>query len=175
LRKSSRDYAIAFISDINRSEINHIIGRAFVKCGWILLLFASAAAAQSTLDLTQRYLFLNTIRESTMKRGLDEAAAVGYRVLAGAGSRDLVLEKVSRPPDTYQYLLAHNREEVKAAGVKGFRLRPLVRARRGDKQEQCPGSIEPWMYSTVRLSDDPRVVRLCCRDGDTCRQLRDAG
>lgn len=139
-----------------------------MKCGWILFLFAAAVAAQSTLDLTQRYLLLNTMRESTLKQELDEAAAAGYRVLAGAGSRDLVLEKVARPPDTYRYFLAHGQDEVKAAGLNGFRLSPLVRARRGDKPEQYdqvflmekfPGSIEPWTYSTTRLSDDSRVVR----------------
>jgi hypothetical protein len=134
---------------------------------WILLLLPPVAAGQSSLDLTRRYLLLNTMRESTLQRELEQASAAGYRVLAGVASTSLVLERVASPPDTYRYQFARNRDEVNALGHTGFRLLPLVRARRGDKQEQywqtflmekAPGSNERWAYSEKR-SRDSRVVR----------------
>jgi hypothetical protein len=134
----------------------------------MFLLLAPAATGQNPQDLTPRYLLLDTMRESTLRRELERASAAGYRVVAGVASTSLVLEKVATPPETYRYQFAHNEEEANAAGQNGFRLRPLVRGRRGDKQEQywqvflmeqAPGIKKRWLYSLKRSQAGSCVVR----------------
>jgi hypothetical protein len=135
---------------------------------WLFLLLAPVTAGQLPLDPMPRYLLLDTMRESTLRRELEHASAAGYRVVAGVAPTSLVLEKVATPPDTYRYQFAHNEQEANAAGQNGFRLRPLVRARRGDKQEQYwqvflmekgPGIKERWTYSLKRSLAVSRLVR----------------
>ncbi len=96
----------------------------------LLALVASAPAAE--LDLTQRYLLLATKKTSTMEKELGQAAAAGYRVIAGSRTSGsemaLLLEHVAEPPNTYQYqLLATTQtvtmqKELGEAAAKGFRL-----------------------------------------------------
>jgi hypothetical protein len=120
-----------------------------------------------------RYLFLGTFRASTLRSELQNAAAAGYRVVAGVGQRRLVLEKVASPPDTYQYRFIEPNESfwssLRQAGAEGFRLVPLVRAWRGDKEEayeqvflmeRPPGPIQRWTYSEKRLCEESHIVRL---------------
>jgi hypothetical protein len=135
---------------------------------WMFILLAGVAAGQNLRDLTPRYLLLDTMRESTLRRELEHASAIGYRVVAGVASTSLVLEKVASPPETYRYQFAHNEQEANAAGQNGFRLRPLVKGRRGDKQEQywqvflmekAPGNKERWTYSLKRSWAGSCMVR----------------
>ncbi len=83
---------------------------------------------------TDRYLLLATKQTSTMEKELDEAARQGFRILYGSPTSGtemvLLLERVAKPPDTYQYrLLATNKtstmeKEMAEAGGEGFRLMP---------------------------------------------------
>jgi hypothetical protein len=119
-----------------------------------------------------RYLLLGRhfmIIQRTGRGELDEAATAGYRVLAAVARRFTLLEKVARPPDTYKYMFVEDIEEMKRAGAEGFRLVPLVRAWRGDRQadyeqaflmEKPPGPNSIWSYSTVRLTPESCIVRL---------------
>jgi len=87
-------------------------------------------------DLSERFLLLATTRTGTMQRELDEAAAAGYRILAGSPTSGdeiaVILEKVVTPPNTYQYLLLATtltgtmQREIDEAASKGFRLLPAT-------------------------------------------------
>jgi hypothetical protein len=153
-----------------------------MKCAWLFPLLAWAAAAQNTLDLNHRYLLLGTFRESTMRRELAEAAGAGYRVLAGVGGLRLLLEKSPSPGGACDYRFAESREDLANLARNGYRLRPLVRARRGDKEEQyyravllekCPGASELWTYTESRVSDDSRVVQYTMGDSYFYGHIRD--
>jgi hypothetical protein len=86
------------------------------------------------IEASQRYLLLATTKTGTMQKELDEAAALGFRVIVGsptAGAEMAIfLERVAQPPDTYQYrLLATTRtstmeKELNEAAREGFRLLP---------------------------------------------------
>ncbi len=99
-------------------------------------------------DISQRYLLLATSRTSTMQKELRQAAAARYRVLAvwsapeikitpnsysyTSGQLVMLLEKVTAPPNTYDYLLLATlrsstlQKELKKAAARGFRLVPLT-------------------------------------------------
>jgi len=107
--------------------------------GTLLLALATVplvGAAVPQQDLTERFLLLATARTGTMQRELDEAAAVGYRILAGSTTSGfemaLVLEKVATPPLTYRYLLLATtltgtmQRELDQAASEGFRLLPAT-------------------------------------------------
>jgi acetolactate synthase regulatory subunit len=91
-------------------------------------------AQQSKVEPDHRYLLLATTKTSTMQKELDEAAAQGFRVVAGSPTSGaemvLLLERVATPPDTYQYkLLATTRtstmeKELNETAERGFRLLP---------------------------------------------------
>jgi hypothetical protein len=100
----------------------------------VLALTLSVSAQQSKIDSDQRYLLLATTKTSTMQKELDEAAAQGFRVVAGSPTSGaemvLLLERVAQPPDTYKYkLLATTRtgtmqKELNDAAEAGYRLLP---------------------------------------------------
>jgi len=100
----------------------------------MLAALAGTAAAQSKLDLTQRYLLLATSKTSTMQKELDEAAAGGYRILVGSTTSSIemavLLEKVDDPAGKYKYqLLATTKtstmqKELDEAAVEGFHIVP---------------------------------------------------
>jgi len=100
----------------------------------VLVLAFSASAQQPKIEPDQRYLLLATTKTSTMQKELDEAAAQGFRVVAGSPTSGaemvLLLERVAQPPDTYKYkLLATTRtgtmqKELNDAAEEGYRLLP---------------------------------------------------
>ena len=105
------------------------------RLGFILVCISSCAIAQdSKLDLSQRFLLLATTKTSTMQKELDQAAAAGYRVLAGSRTRGaeaaIILEKIATPPAVYEYyVLATTRtstmeRELNDQAARGFRLLP---------------------------------------------------
>ena len=119
-----------------------MLGRLAVA---ILLLgtLDSQAEAQVEVDPDQQYLLLATERTGTMEEELDEAAALGFRVVLGAPSSGdevvLFLQRAVEPPDTYDYrLIATSRsstmqEEFDAAAAEGFRFlgrTPICKSRR---------------------------------------------
>lgn len=96
---------------------------------------ASVASAQNLkLEPEQRYLLLATTKTATMQAELDQAAAQGFRVMAGSPTSNtemvLFLERVAQPPETYAYkLLATTKtstmeKELAGAAADGFRLVP---------------------------------------------------
>ena len=92
------------------------------------------AWAQVDVAPEQRYLLLATTRTSTMQEELDEAAALGFRIVAASPTSGdemaVFLERVATPPETYEYLLLATsrtstmQEEVTDAAARGFRLLP---------------------------------------------------
>ncbi len=111
----------------------------------ILLLgsLGSQAEAQLEVDPDQQYLLLATRRTGTMEEELNEAAALGFRVVSGAPTSGeemvLFLQRAVEPPDTYDYrLLATTRtstmqEELDGAAAEGFRFlarTPICKSRR---------------------------------------------
>jgi len=115
--------------------------------GVVVSLLAPALAA-GELDLTQHYLLLATSKTSTMQKELDQAAAAGYRIIAGSRTSGtemaLLLESVATPPDTYEYfLLATTRtstmqKELNDVAARGFRLLPGTLM----QKERMFGSVE---------------------------------
>ncbi|HUU12397.1 MAG TPA: hypothetical protein VM182_01665 [Terriglobia bacterium] len=113
-----------------------------------LTLPAAGLAADSKLDLTQRFLLLATSKTSTMQKELNEAAGAGYRIIGSsptAGSEMVVImEKVATPPQTYEYLLLATtrtstmQKEISEAAAKGFRLLPKTII----AKEQMLGPVE---------------------------------
>ena len=100
-----------------------------------------------------------------MQKELDEAAASGYRVLAGSRTRGaeaaIILEKVATPPTVYEYyVLATSRtstmeKELNEQAARGFRLLPRTMAGkdhpiRGEEifmvMEKPPGTAQRYTY-----------------------------
>lgn len=113
--------------------------RVIARLGILILSIASATmGGDSQLDLRQRFLLLATTKTSTMQKELDQAAAAGYRVLAGSRTRGpevmLIAEKVATPPAVYAYyVLATARtstmeKELNEVAARGFRLLPRTMA-----------------------------------------------
>jgi hypothetical protein len=142
---------------------------------------------KSDLDLTQRYLFLDSSKGSTLQKELNEAAAAGYRVLCGAEERyttayNLILEKAAQPPDTYEYLVLEARvEDLNSAGAKGFRLLPLTLVHGWGSvreftftgvMEKAPGSTKRYEYSRL---DSFRIVPFSSHTGALQGKLGSAG
>lgn len=110
-------------------------GRIVATAALSMILAGGAAFAQKpTTEANQRYMLLATQRTGTMQMELNEAAAEGFKVLAGSPTSGnemvLFLERVAQPPQTYTYrLLATTQtstmeKELNAAAVEGFRLLP---------------------------------------------------
>ncbi|MGE0126918.1 MAG: hypothetical protein AB7U82_02345 [Blastocatellales bacterium] len=103
----------------------------------ILALTAVSAAAQGKLkiDPDQQYLLLSTNKTSTMQKELDEASALGFRIMVGVsncGQMEMVLflERVAEGPNVYKYkMVATNKtstmdKELNEVAKEGFRLMP---------------------------------------------------
>ncbi len=153
----------------------------------VLLLVSVAAAADSKLDTTQRFLLLATTKTSTMQKELDEAAAAGYRIIGSsptAGTEMVViLEKVATPPQTYEYLLLATtrtstmQKELSEAAAKGFRLLPKTIIAKDQMLggveivmllEKGPGSQQHYKYlllATSRTSTMQKEMAQATDDG----------
>jgi hypothetical protein len=136
------------------------------RLGLILVCIPTIAIAQdSKLDLSQRFLLLATTKTSTMQKELDQAAAAGYRVLAGSRTRGaeaaIILEKIATPPAVYEYyVLATTRtstmeRELNDQAARGFRLLPRTMTGKdhpisGEEifmlMEKAPGSAARFKY-----------------------------
>ena len=135
----------------------------------LLVLTACVGWLRSDLGAQQQYLRIQTNRASTLKKELSDAAAKGYRVRAGAGCCSMILERITQPPDVYEYLfidkadhlIDYDSEKAKAfvqkqlidAGSKGFRVVPQVIATlevhnygQVILMEKPPGPVQPWEY-----------------------------
>jgi len=127
--------------------------------------------AQVKVEPEQRYLLLATKKTKTMQKELDEAAALGFRVVVGSptsGSEMAVLlERAATPPDTYKYyLLATTRtgtmqKELNEMAVQGYRLLPRTMISKVDVSlfssgqeivvlmEKVPGSKKHYDYKLL--------------------------
>ncbi len=154
-----------------------------------LLLPAAFAAHASEQDLTERFLLLATKKTGTMEEEVDEAAAAGYRILAGSPTSGdemvLILEKVATPPDTYEYqLLATTRtgtmqKEIEEAAGRGFRILPSTMLAKSQMfggveivlmMEKAPNSTVTYEYrllATSRTSTMQEEMDLATSEGFT--------
>ena len=139
-----------------------------VLVGLILGAFSATATAQLDLSEDQQHLLLAARRTGTMEEELQEAAAAGFRVLAGAPtSGDEVVLILERTTDQFEYqLLATSRtstmqEELDAAAAEGFRFlarTPLCKSRRlgGDEivvvLERSPSVAQRYEYRLLATS-----------------------
>ena len=153
--------------------------RVIAASGILLLGYASLASGEDPkLDLTQRFLLLATTKTSTMQKELAQAAAAGYRVLAGTRTSGqeaaLILEKSAVPPNVYQYfLLATERtstleKELNEQAAQGFRLLPSTLT---DKDrpfggteilavmEKAPGSASRYKYRLLATTRNGTMQR----------------
>jgi hypothetical protein len=115
---------------------NGVIVVAVVAAAAFVATVPGAVAQKPKIDPDQRYLLLAAQRTGTMQQELNEAAAQGFKVLAGSPSSQgevvLFLERVAQPPATYTYrLLATTNtstmeRELNEAVTDGFRLLPLT-------------------------------------------------
>ena len=122
-------------------------------------------AVAGELDLNYRYLLLATKKTSTMQKELSQAAAAGYRIIAGSRTSGtemaLLLESVAKPPATYEYeLLATTKtstmqKELNEAAARGFRLLPETMMQKEQMLgpleivmvlEKAPGSSQRYEY-----------------------------
>ncbi|HVF55310.1 MAG TPA: hypothetical protein VM934_04120 [Pyrinomonadaceae bacterium] len=86
------------------------------------------------VEAGQRYLVLETVKTSTMQKELDEAAALGFRIVFGSPTTTaemaLLLERTPDAVGAYEYrLLATTRtgtmqKEINDIAREGFRLLP---------------------------------------------------
>jgi len=100
----------------------------------------------SELAARPQYLCLDTVRTSTLKQEMNEAAAAGYRVIAFGFGRVMYLERAAAPPETYEYRLLSYREGLQAAGEAGFRLRPESSRGGNLLMEKPPGTTTSYEY-----------------------------
>ena len=94
----------------------------------------STAWSQVEVEPDQHYLLLAASRTSTMQEELDEAARLGFRIVAGSRTSGnemvVLLERVATATDPYHYrLLATTKtstmqEELDEAARQGFLLLP---------------------------------------------------
>jgi hypothetical protein len=150
-----------------------IVAQRIVLCAITagLLLPAALVADAPGQDLTERFLLLATTKTGTMEDELAEAAAAGYRILAGSPTSGdemvLILEKVATPPDVYEYqLLATTRtgtmqDEIEDAAGRGFRILPSTMISKaqmfgGDEivlvMEKAPNSAVTYEYRLLATS-----------------------
>ncbi len=123
------------------------------------------------IDTGKQFLLLATKKTSTMQKELNQAAAAGYRIIAGSRTSGtemaLLLESVAEPPNIYEYqLLATSRtgtmnKELNQAAAEGFRLLPstLMQKKRsfGAMEivmvlEKAPNSKEKVEYKLLATS-----------------------
>ncbi len=101
----------------------------------VLLLFNGIGFSQGLkLEDDQRYLLLATKKTSTMQKELSEAAAMGFRVVAGSPTSGtemaLFLERQASPQNPYRHkVLATTRtrtmeRELNESAREGFKLLP---------------------------------------------------
>lgn len=110
--------------------------KVMVLAALLFGLSGGAVAQKLKIEPDQRYLLLAAEKTSTMQREIDEAAALGFRIVTGSPTSGseivLLLERVAHPPETYTYrLIATNRtgafqKELDAAAREGFRLLPTT-------------------------------------------------
>lgn len=131
----------------------------------VLLCALYLPVAAGELDLSQKYLLLATKKTSTMQKELNQAAAAGYRIIAGSRTSGtemaLLLESVAEPPNTYEYeLLATTKtstmqKELAVAAARGFRLLPETMMQKDQMfggleivvvLEKAPGTAERYEY-----------------------------
>jgi hypothetical protein len=147
----------------------------------LLVSLSSHAEAQIKLEPDQRYLLLATTRTGTMEKELDEAASLGFRVVASApsGSNELIIFLEKSPQETQQYnyrLLATTRtgtmqEELDEGAAIGFRFLSRTPICKGSSfgsgeivlaMEQTEGAVEPRyeykLLATNRTSTLQREV-----------------
>lgn len=144
-----------------------------------LLLGQPFQPKQSESDVAQRYLVLGTYRTSTLRKEISQAAAAGYRVVAGWAEDELVvvLEKVADPPGTYQYQLVTTPEtstmeaRLREAGAAGFRVVPqaiflnTVLLKMGESpefvvvMEKAPNSTDAYEYRVPFHYDRGSLLR----------------
>jgi hypothetical protein len=133
----------------------------------LLSVAASASWAQRiSIGPDQRYLLLATQRTATMQAELDEAAAAGFRIVAGspaAAEMVLFLERVTEPPDTYTYrLLATSRtstmeRELNDAAAEGFRLLPQTAMAHASTTRRLLGGASAPNEVVVVMERGPRA------------------
>ena len=85
--------------------------------GLVLAIGPAVFAQTSPIGPNQRYLLLSTQRTATMQTELSDAAAQGFRVVAGSpttGSEMLLfLERATQPPDTYRIDFSRQLESLR--------------------------------------------------------------
>lgn len=102
--------------------------------GVCVLSAVAVAQSKPKFNTEYKYLLLATVKTSTMQKEMDEASALGYRVIVGsptAGSEMvLLLERQPESTKRYQYkLLATTKtstmeKELNQAAREGYRLMP---------------------------------------------------
>jgi hypothetical protein len=141
---------------------NHLRIAAFVVCVVVSPTFSeySMASGDSKIDPNQTYLVLDTIRESTMQKELDEASQAGFRVIQGVGNTSLLLKKLADSGGKYEYLMpVVDEKQLNEAGAKGYRVvAESFNFRRSFSRlvvERAPGESRQYQYralGTVRGS-----------------------
>jgi hypothetical protein len=148
----------------------------------LLLFVLHLPLGAGDLDLSQEYLLLATKKTSTMEKELNQAAAAGYRIIAGT-EMALLLESVAEPPTTYEYqLLATTKtstmqKELAVAAAQGFRLLPKTMMQKdrmfGGQEivvvlEKAPGSSQRYEYlllATTKTSTMQKEITQATEDG----------
>jgi len=99
----------------------------------VIVASISMVSAQVDVQPGQKYLLLATTRTSTMQEELDQAAALGFRIVTGSPTSNeiiLLLERADDPIEPRVYrLLATSRvgtfeQELNNVAAEGFRLLP---------------------------------------------------
>lgn len=124
--------------------------------------------ADLKIEPGQKYLLLATTKTSTMQEELNQAAALGFRVITGSptsGSEMAVLlEQTGAETEPYQYLLLATtrtgtmQKELNAAAQKGFRLLPSTMIAKNQAfggvevvvlMEKAPGKDQTYKYQLL--------------------------
>lgn len=127
----------------------------------VLLLGAAAWSQKPQIKPGQRYLLLATTRTSTMQKELNEAAAQGFRVVAGSASSGsemvIVMERAAPPSDAPRYKVLATTEtstmerELNDAAGEGYRLLPTtLMAKRGALSTEIVAVMESEPRSAAK-------------------------
>ena len=143
----------------------------------------TAEPPKDKLDLTQRYFMLETNQRSTLEKELKQAAAAGFRIVAGSrATQSYIMEKVAEPTNAYEYVLLvlvsvqlnaeTMQKRLNEAAANGFRLMPRKMDQWGDEllgmMEKEPGGQERYQYlvlDTMRNSTLQKEMAQAVREG----------
>lgn len=150
--------------------------RSSLACALLVLSAASMAEAQD-----ERYRLLATERTSTMQQEINEAASLGFRVVAASPKESSeVVVLLEQTKGKYEYLLVATtrtgtlQREISDAADAGYRIVPRAVTGKGDevivlmeKGAEPPPSVQYQVLATERTGTLQKEINDASANGYT--------